>query len=209
MQYSKKKLWLAGVLILVCLVISTAVLESDRYGVWDRGLSYMFHESHDYMLSVSLDENVYTLEIDLNDLDSNTGKKIYENGDCYIKVGLVHTAHEKNGGYRVIFQSYGVSDYIEGKIVSGLLYHGSHTDLSAKMQTTYNGVTYDCSSCGYGSIGEDNTDTFGFYLFPTEAYETDAVSTESTGTVTVALTNLREHEWRRIENFDFLTRYIN
>ena len=55
MQYSKKKLWLAGVLILVCLVISTAVLESDRYGVWDRGLSYMFHESHDYMLSVSLD----------------------------------------------------------------------------------------------------------------------------------------------------------
>lgn len=205
----KRFLWIVGVIVVLCITIVPAILNSERYGVWHQGLQYMVYESHDYLKSSSLDENSYTIEIDLNDLDSNAGKRIYDNDDCYIEIDGMDCNSVKQGGYRIFFRSHGVCDYVEGKLVSGIFYRGGATELSAALQTTYNGIVYHSSSCGYGPLGDDNSDTFGFYLFPTEVYENGAIPMENAGTVMVTLTNLREHELRRGGNFDFLTRYIN
>ncbi len=191
--------FLALILIGCCIL---GICNSEKYKVWQGGLAYINYESNDYMGKYSLDESVYTVEIDLDDLDSNTGKRIYENGDCYIEVGLVHNAHPTNGGYRIIFSSYGVSDFVDGNIVSGVSHRKSQSDLTATMEVVYNGITYATSTCGYGGLQETNTDTFGFYVFPTEVYDNNLIPAEHIGTVTVKLTNLTVNEWRRVRNFE-------
>jgi len=190
---------------LALLLFGYLFLHSNAYGVWTRGLGYMNNSPDKYELSYHEIPGEYSLEIDLNDLDNNVGKRIWQDGEQYIEVYLVDEREPKfGGGYRIFFQSHGIYNLQEGTLTTGIkhlrfdLNIGGY-DMQAKLSTTYNGKIYDCNVQGMSGINEKDGDTFGFYVFPSKAYREDNVPLENAGIVTVTISNLIEHRWVKIK----------
>ena len=101
---------------LALLLFGYLFLHSNAYGVWTRGLGYMNNSPDKYVLSYHEIPGEYSLEIDLNDLESNVGKRIWQDGEQYIEVYLVD---ETDGRYRIFFRSHGVYEMQKGNLISG------------------------------------------------------------------------------------------
>ncbi|MBQ2014616.1 MAG: hypothetical protein II242_05465 [Peptococcaceae bacterium] len=204
MKSSKKP-----ILIILCMLLFSAVL-----GIWihtsgyvelqNSGLSYLDSAHDKYDLTSYTDSNAYTMEIDLTDLESNTGKRLWEDGEQYMEIASV--SNEKDsGGYRVFFISHGVYDVNGGHLISGIQHSRPREncvqyDFSADLITTYNDVSYQAEyqqKLGYAGNIENDGDNFSFYLFPGEAYENDNIPVENAGKATITVYNLTEHTWTR------------
>ena len=185
----------------VLLLSGYLFLHSNTYGVLFNGLSYMNNSPDKYVLSYHEIPGEYSLEIDLNDLESNVGKRIWQDGEKYIEVYLVD---DDNGRYRIFFRSHGVYEMQKGNLISGTKHikydnNSGSCAMQAKLSTKYNGKIYDCNVQGMSGINEKDGDTFGFYVFPSKAYREDNVPLENAGIVTVTISNLIEHRWVKIK----------
>ncbi len=197
------------ILMILCMLLFSAVL-----GIWihtsgyiefqNNGFSYLDSNQDKYDLIHQTDANAYTMEIDLTDLDSNSGKHLWENGDQYMEVAFIK--NERNqGGYRIFFCSHGIYNFNGGYLTSGIKHsrpreNGIQYDITADLITTYNGKSYLAdyqAKLGYAGNTEKDGDNFSFYLFPAEAYEEDGIPLENAGKATITLYNLTEHTWTR------------
>ena len=110
--------------------------------------------------------NLYVeMEIDLNNLDSNSGKVVYDDGKCKIEVKSVDY---ENGDYKVYFKSYGKYDKNGGILISPIL----HTNDSLKNEAFINtSVDEDLNYTGKlytsGSLLKDG-DEFGFVILSSD-----------------------------------------
>lgn len=193
-------------------IILALLLFSSILGIWihtsgyaefqNRGLAYLDSNQDKYDLMHQTDANAYTVEIDLTDLESNIGKRLWEDGEQYMEIDSVDFAGKNGGGYRIFFRSHGIYNLQGGHLTSGVKHirvdENSYTyDLTAKLITTYNGVSYEGRRQGQTGLNWHDGDMFGFYLFPTEAYEEQDIPLENASTAFVTLYNLTEHTWTR------------
>ena len=153
---------------------------------------------------------VYSVEIDLEDLESNKGKVLYEDeSGCRI---VVVSVDENEDNCRIFFQSHGVYDRAGGRLVSG----------SAVVQTgsakwTYQDSAYanlrvgtavkDASWAGSSVINWKDGNQFGFHLtadsnIPDRYFTTEEVL-EQGGSMTVEVSNLVCMETERMWYWDF------
>lgn len=193
--------------IIGCMLLLSVVLGAvSTYGYLDlsqQGLLYFHQNSDSYVLSHQNDSNKYTTEINLNDLDENIGKRIFDNGEQYIEITQLDYVGAHAGGYRIFFRSHGTYHLNGGKLISGVMHSKNDTDAltlncQAVLNTSYSGVSYQGKLQGITGYLTDG-DIFGFYLFPTEAYENGEISLENAGKATITLTQLTEHTWTRIQ----------
>ena len=194
---------------IVCMMVIVMVsgilcLNTSHYGVWSEGLRYMNMHPNEYVAACQINPKEYSIEIDLNDLDSNTGKRIWEDGEQYIEIASVDCMEGKGGGYRIFFRSHGVYEFNKGSLTTktSSLRHNNDSEAAINnpttLTTTYNGTVYVCNFQGETFYDKKDGNHFGYYLFPSEAYKDAKIPYESAGTVTVTIRNLAEYTWTRI-----------
>ncbi len=174
------------------------------------GMSYIANDVDNYTYSLTNVDADCVFTVDLDNLDSNTGKVIYHNNDgCRIIIHIVQKQDVNVGGYRIIFRSIGTYSINGAKLISGI-YHEIWRDensgnpygtyhMEATMKCIYNGKIYDSNVQGLSGISYKNGDSFGFYLFPSEAYKNGDVPLDNAGTAEIIISNLAINEWRRIK----------
>ena len=190
----------------VAFLFASCSFIDDNF-VWDNGLRYLWsyseeeEENQKYNYTSELLADSHSIQIDLDNLDSNIGQKIYKNGRCYIDIGEILPYDTEQGGYRIRFYSHGPYGIFGGQLVSIMDHQiidgvGSG-NISASFVTEYNNKTYTCTLEESMGLMRNDGDMFCYYLFPQEAYESGEVPTENIGTVTITLSNLTESKWTR------------
>lgn len=172
-------------------------------GTWRYGLRYQFYNQN-YLITTEELPGAYSLELDMTDLKSNMGKVLYEDDSgCRITVESLEPT-EYRGDYKLIFRAEGVCAPSGGQLVSGC--YDKHFDKmgytlerSASMCTTISGTQLPPSyHCLLTSLESDGN-SFGFYVYPADAYPTGAVPEEwEAASVTVTVTGLTRLTTRRL-----------
>ena len=170
-----------------------------------RGLHYIadnpkeFSWANGHMMS-----DKYSLSIDLGDLESNKGKKLYNDGDNIIYVRSVEsTGNINTGGYKIHFQTRGHLNNKGVTLMSGIKYlytsNGFDYKMSADMTAEYKNKIYNCNVMGITGFHTKDGDIFSFYIFPSEAYDKDGVTLDENGIVKINVSNLYYNEWMKIK----------
>ena len=128
---------------------------------------------------------------------SNTGKMLYEDGECNITVYLVDFTED--GVYRIHFRSHGNYNINTAKLVSGITHYNNESryflsDLTAKMNASYGGKTYECNIMGTSGINYKDGDMWSYYIFSDVLEETPEFNG---GNVILTVTDLCNNVWSR------------
>lgn len=186
--------------VILCFLASFLYYLDDTW-VWDNGLRYLrSNTGTKYDYSHQIDSNAYTIELDLNHLDSNIDKEIYKNGRCSIDIEKLEW--NESGGYLIQFYSHGTYSPFGGKLVDGM----SHSKINnqycgtftASLTATYNGIQYESPFANSSGLLRNDGSIFSFYLFPESAYTDGSIPVKHTGTVTITLSNLTKSTWSRL-----------
>ena len=162
-----------GGLVLLLAVLYFLLVRSGVTGTWKHGLRYQFWNQN-YSVATEVLPDSYSVELDLNNLAANEGRVLYaDETGCRITVDSVEQHGED---YRVVFRADGVCSPGGGQLVSGCYNEraGKQTysvTRSASLVTSLGGEV-----CGPGyyyltTSMEENSNQFGFYVFPLELYE--------------------------------------
>ena len=193
------------IIVAVAFLFASCSFISDNF-VWDSGLRYLWayseeEENQKYNYTSELLTVSHSIQIDLDNLDSNIGEKIYKNGRCYIDIGEVLPYDAEQGGYRIRFYSHGPYGISGGSLVSIMDHYcinGTGSDnVYATLTAEYNGKVYECALEERLGLMRNDGDMFCYYLFPQEAYESGEVPTENIGKITITISNLVESNWTR------------
>ncbi len=200
----------------ICLAVLLLVAIFNRQiFICVKGMSYMANDVDNYIYTISSIKSDCTFSVDLNNLDDNVGKIIYEDNDCKIIIDRIIIDQVQQNGYdygiyRIIFRSYGTRSIKGAKLISGIYHEVTKDDytnkpsfafiMGASMQCEYNGKTYNSKTAGVSGINYRNGDEFAFYIFPPEAYNNNEIVIENVGVVKIKISNLIENKWELIKN---------
>lgn len=194
-------------LLFLLLPIAAAVIViwvTGISGLWIHGMSYIADNTAKYTDSNGyLIPEQYSISIDLADLESNIGKELYNDGDYKIYVAWLDNAGSINtGGYRIGFRSSGQYSLEGASLISGAQHatvneHSFTTRMTAAMTAEYNDTVYTSSEFSISGLNYKDGDEFGFYIFPSDAYEQQAITLEETGIVQLTITNLYKNIWSK------------
>lgn len=165
----KKRFNLNTVYVIVALVI-IGVLVVPRITEWihlqTKGISYVADDTDEYVYTSEKVEGDYSVKLDLEDLKSNEGKELFNDGDNQIYVSEVT---EKDDACTIHFQSSG--DFDTGGVttlVSGQEYPRENgdvaTNLKAEAQAAHNGKTYELAPSESSGLIHHDGDEFSFAL---------------------------------------------
>lgn len=199
----KRKNILIGLLGLVIVMMVTAgvLWRNGTIGIWRYGMKFLEMDSSYIVRSRELYNLDVEMEIDLNNLDSNSGKVVYDDGKCKIEVKSVDY---ENGDYKVYFKSYGKYDKNGGILISPIL----HTNDSLKNEAFINtSVDEDLNYTGKlytsGSLLKDG-DEFGFVILSSDQLKKKIadkkvkdIIEQNNGKVKVTLSNFIKYIWNR------------
>ena len=186
-------------LYIVIAIIALSVLLIPRaveiYNLRTQGINYFANENY-HNKAFPIDRE-YTIEIDLNNLENNKRKVLFEDGENQIYVSKV-IAHNPNK-YELFFTSKGNFSLGGATIVSGVEHKHNKDSLISKFQAkaiaTYKGDTYKLSNSEYpGLTHSGGVDEFGFYL---ELPDDIVQDFEKEGMIEVSVTNLYIHFWSK------------
>ena len=186
-----------GGLVLLLAVLYFLLVRSGVTGTWKHGLRYQFWNQN-YSVATEVLPDSYSVELDLNNLAANEGRVLYaDETGCRITVDSVEQHGED---YRVVFRADGVCSPGGGQLVSGCYDNRSgkqsySVERSASMTTSVGGETYGPCYYYLQSSMDQNSNQFGFYLFPLELYENGELSileevAAQDGIVTVTVSGL-------------------
>lgn len=189
----------SGIIIIILALWLTGIV-----GLWLNGMAYIanntkeFTDTKGYLIS-----NEYTISINLNDLKSNIGKELYNDGECRIYVSWIdNTGNSNTGGYRIGFRSSGQYSLNNAVLVSGA--HHETVDnnsfriyMVAKMTAKYKDKIYNSSVFGTSGLNYKDGDDFSFYIFPSKAYDNGEVSLNEKGIVELSIKNLYKNIWAK------------
>lgn len=193
------------VLILpVVIVILILLWLTGLLGIWTKGMSYVADNTKDFNVNKSHSvEGEYSMLIDLSNLKNNIGKDLYNDGTHRIYVSSVkNTGSINSGGYIIFFRSDGRYSLNDATLVSGIQHTRTDEnlftyDMMAKMTAEYNGKSYNSSVSGTSGLNYKDGDEFGFYIFPSESYETNEISLKERGVSVLTVTNLYKNIWSK------------
>ncbi|WP_430787088.1 hypothetical protein VBD025_15530 [Virgibacillus flavescens] len=148
-----------GIIVLGVVLIPLGV---QKYNLWTQGINYFTNNNDEFLNNSVPIDGEYTVEVDLNNLQSNEGKELYQENDVQIYVSKV-IAHSKEE-YELIFTAKG--DYSLGgaTLVSGVAQNdtndGAENNFQANAKATYKGDTFNLSH----SKNSSELDEFGFRM---------------------------------------------
>ncbi|HZK28397.1 MAG TPA: hypothetical protein VFD00_12755 [Thermoclostridium sp.] len=135
-----------------------------------------------------------------NDLPSNIGTELYNDGSNEIYVSWIDKADINSGGYSIGFRSSGQYSINNVTLVSGIRHNtavNSFTDtMTAKMIAKYNDKIYCGEIFGYSGLNFKDGDDFSFYIFPSQTYD-EEISLNENGVVELTVTNLYKNIWTK------------
>lgn len=193
-------------------IIYTAVALFVLYSSWTSGVitilkkgmaGVAYNTKKYYFLHHEIDGS-FSLEIDLSDPDSNTGKELYNDDGHKIIVERVYQGGLNTGGYIIVFRSKGKYSPAGGSLVSGIKHeykhtnHGFSSEIFASMTAEYRGKVYQSFRCGQSGIIYKDGDTFSFYLFPREAYDKQEITLNESGIAVIHIRHLCKTIWTKV-----------
>ena len=198
----KKKLIAVIALLFVCLAICKLYTQTNHYGVMTSGLSHIHRNTNDYALIYSDESSETSTELNLNDLESNVGKIIWQKDKQYIEITSINCKRLHKGEYDIYFKSHGVHNTNEGVLTTAVKHirvdENSFADtMMGDMFVNINGISYPCERRSNSSIMYKDGDTFGFSFCLEEILGDDFTSNETVGTVEIRFENLIEHKWTK------------
>ena len=207
LKNKKRKNILIGLLsfLIVILVIAGVLWRNGTIGIWRYGMAFLETDSSYIVRSRELYNLNIEMQIDLNNLDSNVGKIIYNDGECKIEIKSVSY---ENGDYKVYFKSYGKYDRKGGILISPI----SHTNDSLKQDVfIQTNVDDDLNYLGklyYSSSLLKYGDEYGFTILSSDILEEkienkkvkDIIKQDGVK-VKVTLSNFIKYTWTR-KNID-------
>lgn len=175
----QRRRWIAaGAILAIILAVIYIILNNYGYiGTWRYGLRYQFWNLN-YAVAFEELPGSYSVELDLNDLESSHSKVLYEDeSGCRIIVDYIKEA-TNSGEYSIVFQAEGVCRPEVGYLVSGCQNERKEkqtysTTITATMITTVG--EFSCSpSYRYAKSSlDENGNFFGFHLFLLDTYDRD------------------------------------
>lgn len=195
----KKAIGTLIIVIVILILWFTGVI-----GLWLHGMASIVNNTKDFTDTKGhFVQGEYSIMIDLNDLQGNIGKVLYNDGINRIYVSWIdNTGSANTGGYRIGFRSCGQYSLTNATLVSGARHatvnENSFTAcMTAKMTAEYNNKVYNSSEFGTSGINYKDGDDFSFYIFPSEAYNNGEISLDEKGKVELLVTNLYENIWTK------------
>ena len=190
-----KRRWalIGGSAIAVLALTLIILMENGSWGTWRHGLQYQFFNSN-YHLSYQEIPGTFSVELDLMDLDSNTGKILYQDDSgCRVIIDAVDNPSEDE--YRVWFRARGSYNRKGGALVSGcqsILVDKTHWSfqMESAMTATVDGIAYPCSAAGSSGLLWKDGNQFGFHLNPYREGDRHNLSLENMDTITIAVSGL-------------------
>ncbi|KIL52705.1 hypothetical protein [Jeotgalibacillus campisalis] len=183
----------AAVIALGAFFIPFAV---DQYNLRTQGIHYFTDDMENYHNNAHPIEDVYTIDIDLTDLESNKEKVLFDDGENQIYVSKV-IAHQSNE-YELFFKSSGNFSTDGATIVSGVEHKhtldGLQSTFQAEAEAAYSGDTYPLSPLDYSGLSYSETDEFAFHLKLPDEVLSDI---EEEGIIEVAVANLYLTIWAK------------
>ena len=201
----QRRKWMLSGAFLTCILAITFIilLENGGYGTWRHGLAYQAYNSN-YAIQYEVLPGRWSVELDLKDLERNTGTVLYEDArGCRIVVDQVDEPYP--GEYRVWFRSHGVYDRSGGALVSGChsvpVDKTTHTQtMSAGMTALVDGRSYPCGIAGESGFLWKDGNQFGFHLNPRD--ENRYIPMDGLDSITVTLTGLTRFSSQRLSYWD-------
>lgn len=166
--------------VFVCLSLS------GYLGLWVYGMSAIAdNERYEYVHNELAEE--YSFTVDLAHLDSNTGKVVFRDGDCYIDI---QSMDENDGHYRIHFRSHGIYNIHGATLISGTSQPPRLYSVDALLYCHSSDQAYSCNVAGITGISFRDGDSFGYYL-PAEATQ------DGSTTITLTFSGLVNNKWHK------------
>lgn len=170
----KKFLNLNTVYLLAAMIALSAMLlprAIDLIQLWNQGISYVAKDFDNFYHTAIPIEESYKVEIDLDDLESNAGKIVYDDGDNQISVSKVVST--KEGDWDVIFRSSGTYDLGGATLVTGIKYTRKNEGYAnhLKAEETYRGHSFKLTPVNYSALKYMDGDEFSFKISPANLAE--------------------------------------
>ena len=205
----QRRRWMAASAIstIISVLIIIILVDSGSYDTWRRGLIYQFHSTR-YTLCQERVPGTWSVELDLTDLESNSGKVLYEDeSGCRITVERVE--EDPSGDLWVWFQSHGVYDRTGGTLVTAcspifdrlrIRYDKNDKTHFPEMSVIVNGINHPCTSAGGGSLNSRYGNRFSCELSPWDKTVSpyQKLSLKGLDTITVSVSNLTRFSSHRI-----------
>lgn len=183
----------AGIVAVGFLFVPPVV---NLYNLKTQGINYFTNDIEKYHNNAHPIKGEYTIEINLNDLESNKGKVLFDDGENQIHV-LKVIAHGKNE-FELLFRSSGNVNPGGATMVSGVEHNHNKDGLIRKFQATakatYQGDTYTLNPSKYSGLKYNDGDEFGFYL---ELPNDMIPDSENKGKVDMTVTDLYLNLWSK------------
>lgn len=181
---------IVGILSIIILLILKSI--SSYIGLWTDGLR--FHYGNDsYLYKSETLNGEYSIDINLENINENIGKVLFEDDGCKI---VVSDITNRDNIFEILFRSYGSYSIDRGVLVSGIKHtetdNGYSSDLVAKAYSEYYGKVYEADVSSVTNMIYMDGDNFGFYIFP---YKENFK--EGYYNVTMKIENLCKNEWIR------------
>lgn len=204
-----KRRWalIGGSFIAILALIFIILLENGTWGTWRHGLQYQFFNAN-YQLLYQEIPGEFSVELDLVDLERNTGKILFEDDSgCRIVVDMVTNPYADQ--YQVWFRSHGTYDRKAGSLVSGcqsVLVGKTKWSFTMEsfMTATVGGVAYPCSVAGSSGLLWKDGNQFGFHLNPYREGDRHNLSLEGMDTITIRVGGLSRCSTYRVSYWNIL-----
>lgn len=193
-----KRRWvLIGCKISIIIALFIIILHGNgTLGTWTGGLQYQIGYPV-YRVEYMAVPGSYSVELDLQDLESNAGKVLYEDDTgCRITVYQVDATE---GTYRVWFRSHGVCRRAGSQLVSGSVpYQTGSAEWTSKGRpqaaASAGGLVRECPVAGESGLCWKDGNEFGFYLTagspsPERFFSADEIDRQG-GRLTVTVSGL-------------------
>lgn len=182
------------ILITMLVIILLFFLYYDFLLIKTMGIKYI-SRNNDYVLSHSTISNSYTINLDLNNLEANKNKVIYDDTISKIYIKEIQKIPGVDN-YRVFFVTEGTYSVDGATLVSGLKHLKKNSNeykvvMNAEINILYNKIKYNSTVSGISPLGYAGGDYFEFYLFPVDA-KIDLIYNEK---AVLSVNNLTVNTW--------------
>ena len=185
-------------IFLILLLSLFFFLHSDYFTIYSAGIGLMERDARYQVTTSEINESV-SCSIDLENIETNIGKIVYNDGQCQIKISNII---KENDNFKIFFDARGSYNYYGGTLIT-LLSHDSDS-ADGYIRTKVGEATYDVTHWySRAQSYYPNGDVFGYSLFPTQCYKNETLLIKQqlakhNNTVVVELLGLKKISWERL-----------
>jgi hypothetical protein len=195
-----KRLLNLNTLFIVAIIIAVSALFIPRvieiFNLQAQGITYFTTDIENYYNNAHPIEEEFSIEIDLKNLEINSGKELFDDGENRIYLSRIISHNAKD--FELFFRSSGSYSLGGATLVSGLKHKhnndGIISDFQAEGTAMYMKNTIKLSPTVSSGLKYLDGDEFGFQL---ELPEPIASETEGDVLIDVVITNLYLNLWAK------------